>query len=125
MGIAGPNATDDKAYMAAMGVTYEGFSPLCGPCDDPKELITGALVTSIGKKYGKTGAQVALKWQVQQGIPVIPKSSNTTHMAQNFDLFGWTLAKEDMDALSAAVKPAVGGSPGPGGVPVSGDCDVE
>ena len=62
--------------MQKHGVTFMGFSPLCGPCGSAAhmELIDGALVTAIGKKYGKTGAQVALKWQVQQGIPVIPKA---------------------------------------------------
>lgn len=84
MGTAGPNATDDLDYMRAKGVTYQSFSPLCGPCDgaDKMELITGKLVTSIGAKYGKTGAQVALRWQTQQGIPVIPKSDNPKHIAQ-------------------------------------------
>lgn len=127
MGTAGPNATDDKEYMTKSGVTYQSFSPLCGPCDgdDHMELITGKLVTSIGAKYGKTGAQVALKWQTQQGIPVIPKSSNPVHIAQNLDLFDWTLSDEDMATLTAAVKPAVAGDVGPSGEPVSGDCDVE
>jgi len=121
MGTAGPNATDDIAYMRSHGVTYESFSPLCGPCDgsDHLELITGHLVTSIGAKYGKTGPQVALKWQVQQGIPVIPKSSNPKHIAENLDLFSWTLADNDMAALTAATKPAVAGGGG-----VSGDCSV-
>lgn len=127
MGQAGVNATDYKDYMKAMGVVYESFSPLCGPCEgtDKTELITGKLVTSIGAKHGKTGPQVALKWQVQQGIPVIPKSSNPVHMAQNIDLFSWTLDAEDMAALSAATVPAVSGVPGPDGAPVSGDCDVK
>ena len=127
MGTAGPNATDDKEYMLKRGVTYESFSPLCGPCDgaDRTELISGKLVTSIGAKYGKTGAQVALKWQVQQGIPVIPKSSNPTHIAQNLDLFSWTLSDEDMAALTAAKSPPVAGATGPAGEPTSGDCDIE
>ena len=126
MGSAGANATDDKEYMASRHVTYEGFSPLCGPCDgdDKKELITGDLVTAIGRKHNKTGVQVALKWQVQQKIPVIPKTSNPVHMKQNLDLFGWTLDDDDMAKLSKAAVPAVAGPPGPGGVPVSGDCDV-
>lgn len=126
MGSAGGNATDDMAYMRSKGVTFEGFSPLCGPCGgtDAKELISGELVTSIGKKYNKTGAQVALKWQVQNGIPVIPKTSNPEHMRQNADLFDWTLFGGDMHALSQATVPAVAGSPGPGGKPVSGDCSV-
>jgi diketogulonate reductase-like aldo/keto reductase len=126
MGTAGVNATDDKAYDKQRGVLYESFSPLCGPCagTDAKELITGKLVTRIGAKHGKSGAQVALKWQVQQGIPVIPKTSNPAHAAENIDLFDWTLDEDDMAALTAATVPAVAGNPGPGGVPVSGDCDV-
>ena len=53
MGASGGNATDDMAYMRSKGVTYESFSPLCGPCDgtDAKELNTGKLVTDIGKKH--------------------------------------------------------------------------
>ena len=46
-------------------------------------------------------------------------------MEQNIDLFSWDLSKEDFDALTAAIVPAVAGAPGPGGVPVSGDCGVE
>ena len=126
MGAAGANATDDRAYMKSKGVLYEGFSPLCGPCGgtDKMELITGKLVTSIGKKHGKTGPQVALKWQVQLGIPVIPKTSNVEHMKQNIDLFDWTLDADDMAKLTAATVPAVSGAKGPGGVAVSGDCGV-
>ncbi len=127
MGHAGPNATDDREYMRKQGVTYEGFSPLCGPCPggDSSELISGKLVTSIGAKYGKSGAQVALRWQVQQGIPVIPKSDKASHLKENLDLFSWSLSDDDMAALNASTVPPVAGEPGPGGAPVSGDCDVE
>jgi len=126
MGSAGGNATDDLAYMRSKGVAFEGFSPLCGPCGgtDAKELISGDLVTSIGRKYNKTGAQVALKWQVQNGIPVIPKTSNLAHMRENIDLFDWTLYGGDMQALTQATVPAVAGAPGPGGAPVSGVCSI-
>lgn len=126
MGTAGPNATDGRQYDTSRGVLYEGFSPLCGPCGakEKMELISGKLVTGIGKKYGKSGAQVSLKWQVQQGIPVIPKTDSPKHAAENIDLFGWTLSDADMAALTAATSPAVAGAPGPGGEPVSGDCGV-
>lgn len=121
MGTAKPNATDGKEFDWARGITYESFSPLCGPCDgsDKFELINGTLVTSIGKKYSKTGPQVALKWQVQQGIPVIPKTNNPDHMAQNADLFSWTLSDADMAKLTAAVVPPVAGD-----ATGSGDCEV-
>ena len=122
------NATDSKAFCDANGVTYQSFSPLCGPCQDAKgnpdrSLITGPLVTNIGKKYGKSGAQVSLKWQVQSGIPVIPKTDNPVHLQENIDLFDWTLSPEDMAALSAATTPTVAGV-GTGAAAVSGDCSI-
>ena len=115
------NATDDLPYMLKQNITYESFSPLCGPCGTT-ELIDGALVSDIGKKYGKTGAQVSLKWQIQQGIPVIPKTHKVEYMKQNVDLFDWELSDIDMAALSAATSPAVAGDDGPPAT--SGDCSV-
>eukprot|EP00977_Amphora_coffeiformis_P027740 scaffold34638_cov161-Amphora_coffeaeformis.AAC.11 len=107
------------------GVTYMSFSPLCGPCQyEPADsLITGDLVTSIGKKYNKTGSQVSLRFIVQQALKeqangtmagVIPKSNNPDHIAQNMDIFDWSLSQEDMDKLHAATQPAA----------EAGDCDV-
>jgi diketogulonate reductase-like aldo/keto reductase len=105
------------------GIKFMSFSPLCGPCDisDPKDsLISGDLVTSIGAKYGKTGAQIALRWIVQQALTtdhiagVIPKSNTASHLAANIDLFDFELSDEDMQALSAATEPAA----------EDGDCDV-
>ena len=119
MGTAGPNATDGIKYDRSVGVTYQSFSPLCGPCGTDL-LITGPVVTEIGKKYNKTGAQVSLKWQVQLGIPIIPKSANPKHLAENLDMFDWTLSDEDMKTLTQQTKPPVAG--GPGGV--SGDCSI-
>ena len=91
---------------------------------DVQGLITDPAVVAIGEAHGKSGAQVALKWQVQQGIPVIPKSANPDHQRENLDLFGWTLSDDEMRQLSAATKPQVAGDAGPGGLAVSGDCSV-
>jgi len=120
MGSAGPNATDDRHFAQAHGITYQGFSPLCGPCGT-RELISGDLVTSIGKKYNKTGAQVSLKWQVQQGIPVIPKSAKPAHLTENLDMFDWSLDAADFGALTQAVSPPVCGG---GDKKTSGDCSI-
>merc|ERR1712039_616506 len=96
------------------------FSTLCGPCDgdEPKELINGPLVTGIGKAHNVSGPQVALKWAVQQGIPVVPKSSNPKHLAEDFDLFSFTLTDAEMARLTAAKTPATGAAD-------SGDCEVK
>eukprot|EP00929_Paragymnodinium_shiwhaense_P090490 TRINITY_DN50681_c0_g2_i1.p2 TRINITY_DN50681_c0_g2~~TRINITY_DN50681_c0_g2_i1.p2 ORF type:complete len:327 (+),score=107.78 TRINITY_DN50681_c0_g2_i1:94-1074(+) len=124
MGPSDPNANDDKLYIQDRGILYQSFSPLCGPCDPPHnmELVNGSLVTNIGKKYNKSGPQVALKWLVQQGIPVIPRSHQTEHMLQNKDLFDFQLSEQDMSALTQANSPAVAGGPGPED---SGDCPMK
>ena len=102
---------------------YQSFSPLCGPCTPPdnKELLTGTLVTTIGKKYNKTGPQVALRWLVQQGIPVIPKSHVASHQKENSEIFDFELKEQDMAMLTAATRPAVGGGPTASD---SGDCGI-
>ena len=102
----------DKAYDEAHGIVYMAYSTLCGPCDPPhnKELISGELVTSIGRAHNKSGAQVALKWAVQQGIPVIPKASNVAYQRENLDLFDFELSDVEMARLSAAQTPAETGT---------------
>jgi len=124
MGSDGDKATDYRAWAQKQGILYESFSPLCGPCTPPDnmELINGSLVTEIGRAHNKTGAQVSLRWLVQQGIPVIPKSIDPHHLRNNMEIFDFTLSKEEMARLTAADKPPVGGGPGPQD---SGDCGME
>lgn len=57
------------------------------------------VLTGIGKKYGKSAAQVALRWNIQRGVVVIPKSVREERIQQNFDVFDFTLSQEDMDAI--------------------------
>jgi len=111
--------SDQPSYR---GVVYQAFSSLCGPCQTAsgapdKELVNGPFLTSIGQKYDKSAAQVSLKWVVQQGIPVLPKSSHKAYQIENMDLFDWTLTDEDMAALTMHATPndVVNGS---------GDCSV-
>lgn len=124
MGRATNLATDDRHYMHDKGILYQSFSPLCGPCTPPdnKELITGKLVTKIGAAHNKTGAQVALRWLVQQGIPVIPKSDVAEHQLANSDIFDFELTEQEMSRLTEATTPSVGGGPSPMD---SGDCGLE
>merc|ERR1712084_111185 len=109
MGQSPDVATDYKDYMKSQGIVYMSFSTLCGPCGDEKmELVNGPLVTEVAQHYNVTGPQVALKWAVQQGVPVVPKSSNPTHLSEDFDLFSFTLSQEEMDRLTSATPPATG-----------------
>jgi len=123
MGSAGDYATDFKIWVQSQGILFESFSPLCGPCGhtDHMKLINGRLVSKIGKAHNKTGSQVSLRWLVQQGIPVIPKSSVKEHQQENMDIFDFELTAEEMVTLTASKSPPVGGGPSPTD---SGDCGV-
>ena len=64
-------------------------------------MFTNPVLTKIGEKYGKTAAQVALRFLLQSDVVVIPKSVHKDRMQQNFDLFDFTLNAEDMAAIEA------------------------
>ena len=59
------------------------------------------MLTEIGSKYGKSPAQVALRWNVQRGVVVIPKSVHKERIEQNFNIWDFTLSNDDMNKISA------------------------
>lgn len=59
---------------------------------------------AIGEKYGKTPAQVMLRWHIQRGIVVIPKSTHIERMEENFNIFDFELTAEDMEAIASLDK---------------------
>ncbi|CAH1192087.1 putative oxidoreductase/MSMEI_2347 [Paenibacillus auburnensis] len=73
-----------------------------GPFAEGKnDLFTNASLQEIGNKYGKSTAQVALRFLIQRGVVVIPKTVNKNRMEENFNVFDFTLTTEDMAKLSA------------------------
>ena len=71
-----------------------------GPMAQGKDNFFGhETLVAIGRKYGKTASQVGLRFLVQQGIPAIPKTTNIERMKENFDIFDFTLANQDLEAL--------------------------
>lgn len=113
MGRENTSELHDRAYMKSKGVVYAAYSSLCGPCPNGghAELISGPLVSAIGAQHGKSGAQVSLRWVVQQGIPVIPKASSLQYLREDFDLFDWALTEEEMWRLGNATSPPQTGTP--------------
>ena len=77
------------------GVVLESYSSL-----GTGRHLANPTVAGIADRLGRTTAQVLLRWCVQQGIPVIPKSTHRERIAENADIFGFTLSDEDMAALS-------------------------
>jgi len=91
-----------KSYMDKKGVVMMAYSAMAM---GSSELISGPLTTGIGHHYNKSGAQVALKWVVQQNVPLVTKASNPEYLAEDIDLFDFELSSADMTSLDAATKP--------------------
>ncbi|KAL6118717.1 uncharacterized protein ACO6RY_03453 [Pungitius sinensis] len=88
--------TELRKVCEEYGVCFQAYSSL-----GKGELITDPVVLEVAKNCGRTPGQVLLRWAVQQGVPVIPKSSNPERIKDNARLFDFTLSDADMDRLSA------------------------
>lgn len=88
-------------WMNKYGVVHEAWAPFG---EGRGGLFTDPVLEKIAAKYGKTTAQVMLRWHIQRGIAVIPKSTHIERMKENFDVCGFTLSDEDMQAIAALDK---------------------
>ena len=82
--------------MDSYGVVPEAWGPFN---EGKRNFFTDPVLTEIGAKYGKSAAQVALRWNIQRGVVVIPKSVHKDRMEQNFDVFDFELSAEDMEKI--------------------------
>ncbi|XP_078076421.1 aldo-keto reductase family 1 member D1-like isoform X2 [Mustelus asterias] len=96
-----------KEFCDSHGIVIVGYSPL-GTCRDPiwvntkiPALLDDPLLNSVAAKYKKTSAQVALRFQVQRNIVIIPKSFNQERIKQNFEIFDFSLTNEEMKLINA------------------------
>lgn len=85
-----------EAEMARYDTKMMAWGPLGQGNDD---LLKNPVLTAIGAKYGKTAAQVSLRWLIQRGIVAIPKSTHPERMAANMDIFDFELSEADMQAI--------------------------
>ena len=85
-------------WLKKYGVIHEAWAPFG---EGRGNMFTNPVLQEIGKKYDKTVAQVILRWQLQRGIVIIPKSTHKERMAQNLDVFDFTLTDEDMQDIAA------------------------
>lgn len=87
-----------KEYLQKYGCQIESWGPFA---EGRNDMFTNPVLTEIGAKYGKTAAQIALRFLLQSDVVIIPKSVHKERMQENFDLFDFTLTPEDMAAISA------------------------
>ena len=88
---------DALALMKEYGVQPEAWGPFA---EGNHGIFTHPVLTKIGEKYGKSAAQVALRWNVQRGVTVIPKSVHKDRMEQNMDIWDFKLSDEDMAEIA-------------------------
>lgn len=84
--------------MKAYGVVPQAWGPLA---EGKHGIFTDPELVAIGKKYGKSAAQVVLKWNVQRGVSIIPKSVHVERMEQNIDIWDFTLTDDEMAKIAA------------------------
>ena len=87
-----------QGYMKEFGTHMMAWAPLA---EGRNNFFSNPMLEEIGRKYGKSVAQVALRWLIQRDIIIIPKSVHIERMQQNLDIFDFELSQEDMAAIAA------------------------
>ena len=90
--------SEAKQWNEKYGLQVEAWAPFG---EGREGMFEHETLKTIGKRYGKTTAQVMLRWHIQRGVVVIPKSVHYERMTENFDVFDFTLSDEDMTAIAA------------------------
>lgn len=85
-----------QAYCKAKGIQLQAWSPLMR-----NKALEIDKLTELAAKYNVSVAQLILRWDVQQGIATIPKTTNKSRMFENLDIFNFEIAQEDMQAINA------------------------
>ncbi|KAJ8899653.1 hypothetical protein K2173_019349 [Erythroxylum novogranatense] len=96
-----------RAFCQSNGVHLSGYSPLGSPGTTwlKSDVLKNPILNMVANKLGKTPAQVALRWGLQMGHSVLPKSTNEARIKENFDVFGWSIP-EDLFAKFSEIEQA-------------------
>jgi 2,5-diketo-D-gluconate reductase A len=87
----------DQALMVERGVQIESWGPFA---EGKNDLFTNPVLSTIAGEHGKSVAQVVLRWLIQRGVVVIPKSVRPERMAENLDVFDFALTEENMSRIA-------------------------
>ena len=86
--------TELRAFHAEHGIVTEAWSPLARG-----KLLRDRTILGLAQKYGRTPAQIVLRWHIERDIVVIPKSVTPSRIQENIDVFGFELAEDDLSAI--------------------------
>ncbi|BAT97190.1 hypothetical protein VIGAN_09056000 [Vigna angularis var. angularis] len=88
------------AFCESKGIHISGYSPLGSPGNLNSDILKNPVVVETAEKLGKTPAQVALRWGLQSGQSVLPKSTTESRIKENIDVFDWSIPEELMAKFS-------------------------
>ncbi len=88
---------DARAYHEAHGIVTQAWSPLGGP---GAAVVRNATIIEIARAHGRTPAQVVLRWGIEIGVSIVPKSGNVERMAENIGIFDFALTTDDMAQIA-------------------------
>jgi len=106
---------DVQSFGAAHGILTQAWSPIGGITsyrDSDRHSFDEPVILAIGERYGKSAAQVMLRWHIQEGRQVIPKSTKPERIKENIDVFDFELTNEELDEITA-LETGVRGGPEP------------
>ena len=86
-------------YCRSLGIEIEAYKPLGGT--GPHNMAGDAQICAIAQRYGKSGAQLLLRWSLQHGNIILPKSTHKERIVANADIYDFEITAEDMAALDA------------------------
>jgi diketogulonate reductase-like aldo/keto reductase len=89
---------DALRTMKEYGISPQAWGPLA---EGKHGIFTDSELTEIGKRYGKSAAQVVLRWNTQRGVSILPKSTHVERMEQNLDIWDFSLTEEEMGQIGA------------------------
>lgn len=89
--------SDDAAFLEEHGVQHESWGPFA---EGQNNIFEHDVLTTIGDRYGKSAAQVVLRWLIQREIVAIPKSVHEERITENFDVFDFELTSNEMETIS-------------------------
>ena len=89
---------DAVKFNQQQNIQTEAWAPFA---EGKHDIFTNETIANIGKKYGKANGQIILRWLIQRGIVVIPKSVHKTRMAENFNVFDFELSADDMKTMNS------------------------
>ncbi|MFV0290996.1 MAG: aldo/keto reductase, partial [Mangrovibacterium sp.] len=88
---------EEHTFLKELGIVHEGWAPLA---QGEKGIFTNKTLVEIGAKYGKTAAQVSLRWNIQRGVVVIPRAADADLIKENINIFDFQLSDDDMALIS-------------------------